>query len=86
MDDGSASRIGGGVPRASADRIIDTQLAGEAIDQQLSALETQASRTGRALGSGFAYPVTLEEAAKWAAGLSARGYQLAPASAVMARR
>ena len=86
VDDGSASRIGGGVPRASADRIIDTQLAGEAIDQQLSALETQASRTGRALGSGFAYPVTLEEAAKWAAGLQARGYQLAPASAVMARR
>ncbi len=86
IDDGSAGRVGGGIPRASADRIVDSQLAGEAIEQQLSALETQASRTGRALGSGFAYPVTLDEAAKWAAGLSARGYQLAPASAVMARR
>ncbi|HEX7760258.1 MAG TPA: divergent polysaccharide deacetylase family protein [Caulobacteraceae bacterium] len=86
IDDGSAGRIGGGIPRASADRIIDSQLAGEAIEQQLSALETQASRTGRALGSGFAYPVTLDEAAKWATGLSARGFQLAPASAVMARR
>ena len=86
VDDGSAVRAGGGIPRASADRIVDGQLSGEAIQQQLGALETQASRTGRALGSGFAYPVTLDEAAKWAAGLSARGYQLAPASAVMARR
>jgi len=86
VDDGSAARTGGGIPRATADRIVDEQLAGEAILAQLSALETQASRTGRALGSGFAYPVTLDQAAKWANGLAARGYQLAPASAVMARR
>jgi polysaccharide deacetylase 2 family uncharacterized protein YibQ len=86
VDDGSAARTGGGIPRATADRIVDEQLSGEAILAQLSALETQASRTGRALGSGFAYPVTLDQAAKWANGLAARGYQLAPASAVMARR
>lgn len=86
VDDGSAARVGGGIPRASADRIVDSQLASQAIEQQLAALETQATRTGRALGSGFAYPVTLDEAAKWASGLSARGFQLAPASAVMARR
>lgn len=86
IDDGSAARAGGGIPRASADRVVDEQLSGEAIDQQLAALEAQASRTGRALGSGFAYPVTLDEAARWANGLAARGYQLAPASAVMARR
>jgi polysaccharide deacetylase 2 family uncharacterized protein YibQ len=86
VDDGSAARAGGGIPRATADRIVDEQLSGEAIQMQLGALETQASRTGRALGSGFAYPVTLEAAARWANGLTARGYQLAPASAVMARR
>jgi hypothetical protein len=86
IDDGSAARTGGGLPRASADRIVDGQLNADAIEQQLGALETQAQRTGRALGSGFAYPVTLEQAAKWCGGLSARGYQLAPASAVMARR
>jgi len=63
VDDGSAVRAGGGIPRASADRIVDGQLSGEAIQQQLGALEAQASRTGRALGSGFAYPVTLDEAA-----------------------
>jgi polysaccharide deacetylase 2 family uncharacterized protein YibQ len=86
LDDGAARGVSGGIPRASADRIVDDQLSGEAIQLQLSALETQASRTGRAFGSGFAYPVTLDQAAEWANGLSARGFQLAPASAVMARR
>ncbi len=86
IDDGSAAQFGGDLPRASADRIIDDQLAAQAIDQQLAALEVQASRAGSALGSGFAYPVTLDEAARWASALASRGYQLAPASAVMAQR
>ena len=72
IDDGSAAQVGGGLPRASADRIVDDQLDGAAIDAQLAALETQAPRTGQALGSGFAYPITLQEAARWAAGLGRR--------------
>jgi len=86
IDDGSASRIGGGLPRASADRIVDDQLDGSAIDAQLGALETQAGRNGQALGSGFAYPITLQEAARWASGLGAHGIQLVPASALATRR
>jgi polysaccharide deacetylase 2 family uncharacterized protein YibQ len=86
VDDGSAVRRGGGLPRASADRVIDDELAGDAIDKQLTALEGAALQNGQSLGDGFAYPVTLEEVAKWAQGLSARGYQLAPASAVTMRR
>jgi polysaccharide deacetylase 2 family uncharacterized protein YibQ len=86
IDDGSAAQVGGNLLRASADRIVDDDLDGSAIDAQLTALETQATRSGKALGSGFAYPVTLQEAARWASGLSARGYQLVPASALMARR
>jgi hypothetical protein len=82
IDDGSAAHVGGGVPRASADRIVDDQLDGAAIDAQLAALETQAGRGGQALGSGFAYPITLQEAAKWASGLQAKGLQLTPASAL----
>ena len=35
---------------------------------------------------GFAYPVTIEEAAKWTQGLAARGIQLTPASALAQRR
>jgi hypothetical protein len=86
IDDGSASRVGGGLPRASADRIVDDQLDGGAIDAQLGALETQATRNGQALGSGFAYPITLQEAARWATGLGAHGVQLVPASALATRR
>jgi uncharacterized protein len=86
IDDGSASRRGGGLPRASAERVIDDHLTQAAIDQQLLALEASALQRGQALGSGFAYPVTLEKVARWAGEVEGRGYQLAPASAVAARR
>ena len=86
IDDGSASRAAGGIPRASADRIVDDQLAGDSIAAQLAALEATAQRGGKALGSGFAYPVTIEAAASWAQGLESRGFQLAPASAVTISR
>jgi polysaccharide deacetylase 2 family uncharacterized protein YibQ len=86
IDDGQAAKSAGGVPRASANRIIDDQLAAPAIDQQLAALESEASRNGAALGSGFAYPITLDETARWAKALAQKGYQLAPASALVVTR
>jgi polysaccharide deacetylase 2 family uncharacterized protein YibQ len=86
IDDGSAARSGGGIPRASANRIIDEQLSDAAIDQQLLALEAGALQHGQSLGSGFAYPVTIEQVARWAAQVEQRGYQLAPASALMVRK
>jgi polysaccharide deacetylase 2 family uncharacterized protein YibQ len=85
LDDGSARRRIGGVPRASADNIVDDQLSAEVIARQFTVLEQTAKTRGAALGSGFAYPVTVEVAARWAAGLSQRGLQLAPASAVTRR-
>jgi polysaccharide deacetylase 2 family uncharacterized protein YibQ len=87
IDDGSASRQGeGGAPRASAERVIDDQLTGPAIDRQLTQLEASALQKGQALGSGFAYPVTLDKVARWAQSVEQRGYQLAPASALAAHR
>ncbi len=86
VDDGSATRRGGGLPRLSADRIIDDQLDGDAINRQLQALEASAVRRGGAMGSAFAYPLTLQQVEQWANGLSQRGYALAPASAVMTVR
>ncbi len=86
IDDGSAGVRGGGMPRASADRIVDQSLDGAAIDQELATLESTAQQHGRALGSGFAYPVTLQEVKRWAAGLNSRGLVLAPASAMAAKR
>jgi polysaccharide deacetylase 2 family uncharacterized protein YibQ len=86
IDDGSAARRGGDLPRASAERVIDDQLSKEAIDQQLLALEAGALQRGQALGAGFAYPVTLEKVARWAQSVEDRGYQLAPASALAVRK
>ncbi|MGH6956648.1 MAG: divergent polysaccharide deacetylase family protein, partial [Caulobacteraceae bacterium] len=85
IDDGSAAHVGGDIPRASADRIVDESLDGPAIDAQLTALETQAMRTGHALGSGFAYPITLAEATRWSQGLAQRGIELVPASSITVR-
>ena len=78
IDDGLASRRAGPVPRASADRVIDDELSASAIDAQLRALEGGAAGRGQSLGSGFAYPVTINQVRIWAAGLQARGLQLAP--------
>ncbi|MDB5476344.1 MAG: hypothetical protein JWP49_1855 [Phenylobacterium sp.] len=87
IDDGSGARLaGGGLPRASAERVIDDQLSQAAIDQQLLALESGAMQRGQALGAGFAYPVTLDKVARWAGSLNDRGFQLAPASALAVRR
>lgn len=84
VDDGSAGKRGGaGAPRASADAVIDDDPSASAIDAQLLKLEAGALQHGQALGSGFAYSLTIDKVSRWAAGLAARGYQLAPASAVM---
>ena len=48
----------------------------------LLALEASARQRGQALGSGFAYPVTLQQVAQWSRSLNDRGFQLAPASAL----
>lgn len=85
IDDGLAARRAGPIPRASADRVIDDELSASAIDAQLRALETGAASRGQSLGSGFAYPVTINQVRAWAAGLQARGIQLAPASALAHR-
>ncbi|MDI6625851.1 MAG: divergent polysaccharide deacetylase family protein, partial [Brevundimonas sp.] len=85
LDDGSMSRRPGAWARASANRIIDEQQSPAAIMGQLNALEALAKTRGSALGTGFSYPVTVEAAARWTAGLEARGLQLAPASALANR-
>ena len=86
IDDGAAARRGGtGVVRRTAERAIDDQLNQTAIDQQLLALEAAALQRGQALGSGVAYPVTLEKVAQWSRGLEQRGFQLAPVSALTHR-
>ena len=71
--------------RVSEDRVIDRTQSPAAIVAALNGLEAQAKLRGSALGAGFSYPVTVEAAARWTAGLEQRGLQLAPASS-MSRR
>ena len=85
IDDGSARRRPGAFSRGSAHSIIDETQSPAAIVGRLNALEASAKADGAALGTGFSYPVTVEAAARWADGLSARGVQLAPASALTQR-
>jgi polysaccharide deacetylase 2 family uncharacterized protein YibQ len=75
-----------GLPFTSADRIIDARREADAIDEQLLNLEALALQNGAALGSGFAFPLTLDQISTWAENLPMRGYVLAPASSVIAGR
>lgn len=75
-----------GTPLVSADRLLDADANVRAIDERLLELEALALQNGNALGSGFAYPVTVGALQRWAQGLEARGYQLAPASHVARQR
>ncbi len=85
VDDGSARRASGAWSRASATSIIDEVQTPAAVVARLNALEAAARTNGAALGTGFSYPVTVEVAARWTAGLDARGLQLAPASSMTQR-
>ncbi len=82
IDDGQAKGLQGAWARGSADRIIDNQINATAINAQLAGLEATAKNRGNALGTGFAYPVTLAVALNWTQSLNAKGLQLAPASAI----
>ena len=75
-----------GLSTTAADRIIDARQEADAIDEQLLNLEALALQNHSAIGAGFAYPVTMQQVGAWAHDISARGYQLAPASAVLNAR
>jgi uncharacterized protein len=75
-----------GLANVAADRIIDVRREADAIDDQLLNLEALALQNNSAIGAGFAYPVTIEQVGRWARDVGSRGYQLAPASAVLNAR
>lgn len=69
-----------------ADRVLDEDPSPSAVDDRLLTIEALALQNGSSIGAGFAYRSTVEQVARWAEGLEARGYALAPPSAVMARQ
>jgi polysaccharide deacetylase 2 family uncharacterized protein YibQ len=82
----SAEAQRAGLPSVAADRIVDVRREADAIDDQLLNLEALALQNQSAIGAGFAYPVTIEQVGRWAQDVETRGYQLAPASAVLTAR
>jgi hypothetical protein len=67
-----------------ADSAIDAKLSAEDISSEFMELESQALEKGAALGSGFAFPITIEMVKTWTAGLEQKGIVLAPVSALAA--
>ena len=80
-----ASEIG--LPRAVNDRALDrAQASRVAIDARLVQIETIARANGTAVAMGRPYPVTIERLRVWTKELRARGFVLAPISAVADRQ
>lgn len=90
-DDGSAARsrssdaarqAGIGFARGAA--TIDAVPTPQRIDEALAALETEAEKSGAALGIASALPISVERLARWAKAVERKGFILVPVSAVMA--
>ena len=72
-----------GIPHARRDVFIDHELSPSAIARQLNRLEAVARARGHAIGIGHPHSMTLDMLAAWLPGLEARGFVLAPVSAVV---
>lgn len=70
------------VPFLSAHRVLDAQPTPDGIDRELIQVEARAIQHGGALGIIQATPLALETISDWIARLPAKGYVLAPASAL----
>lgn len=73
------------VPSRAADLVIDERPARAEIEGRLAELERIARERGVALGIAGPSPLSLDRLAAWAPGVGARGFALAPVSAVVAR-
>ncbi len=65
---------------ARANSVLDARPDAEDIETKLMTLEADALENGSALGSGFAYPVTIDMLKDWTGRLEDKGILLAPAS------
>jgi polysaccharide deacetylase 2 family uncharacterized protein YibQ len=73
------------LPAGRADAVVDLTPKGSSIDEQLAKLEATARGKGLAIGTASSLPVTIERLAAWAKGLEAKGIQLVPVSAAVAK-
>ena len=71
-----------GLRYRQANMPIDARPDGSEIENKLLELEVLALENGSSLGSGFAYPITIDILKAWTDQLGEKGIVLAPASAV----
>ena len=74
-----------GVPTTRRHVFIDNEADEDAIAARLADLETLARKQGYAVGIGHPRPETIAALARWLPALGARGFTLAPLSAIVAR-
>lgn len=75
-----------GLPYAVNSRTVDERQASRvAIDARLAQVERIALTDGAAIAMAQPYPVSIERLAEWAADLPARGFAVAPISALVER-
>ncbi|MGB3624508.1 MAG: divergent polysaccharide deacetylase family protein [Henriciella sp.] len=78
----NASAAASGLRFRQADTPIDARPDGSEIENKLLELEALALENGASLGSGFAYPITVDILKAWTDQLGEKGVVLAPVSAV----
>ena len=86
LDAGHMNKLSGetGLRYVRASAAIDAKLTADEISSAFMDLETQALEQGAAMGAGYAFPITIDMAKTWAAGLEQKGILLAPVSALAA--
>ena len=88
LDDGSSARsraleLAGKAPVLRADVVLDADLSAQAIDERLNQLRAIARERGYAIGSGSAFPVTIERVAEFVRSAADRGFTIVPVSALV---
>jgi len=88
LDDGTAPRsmageVGRivGLPVKNAALVIDADASADAIEHALSDLESEARKSGLAIGTGTGLEITIEAIEQWSHSLAEKGILLVPVSA-----
>ena len=75
-----------GIPSAKRDIFLDNEISTASIEKQLALVERCARRRGQCIAIGHPHNETLEVLRRWLPTLKAKGFNLVPISAIIARR
>ncbi len=75
-----------GVPTVTRDVLLDDDVTVSSVNDRLSQLEAIARQRGTAIAVGHPHDLTLDALKAWIAGLSGKGLQLVPLTAIVRDR